>query len=122
MGRLSELQKALNGEISPAKTGSEPPVVVNPDFRPLVNALKAISTQIAEIEGQDSGDLIAAITEGLKPLQERVDLSPIVEAIKAIPKPSETMTFDIHRNASGNIKRVVAKPGLPNAKDGPAIE
>lgn len=122
MGRLSELQKALNGEIPPAKTGSESPVVVEPDFRPLVNALRAISTQIGEIEGYDSSDLIGAITEGLRPLQERIDLSPIVEAIKAIPTPSETMTFDIHRNSNGNIKRVVAKPGLPNAKSGTTLE
>lgn len=122
MGRLSELQKALNGEVSPAKTGRESPVVVEPDLRPLVNALKAISAQIAEIEGHDSEDIVKAITEGLKPLTETVDLSPIVEAIKAIPTPSETMTFDIHRNSNGNIKRVVAKPGLPNAKSGTTLE
>jgi hypothetical protein len=133
MGMLDDMERDLMAVTRPA------PVVIQisepepePEDTRLLDALTAIREQIAAIEMPelklDLEKAVKQLVTGLAriktepKLPEPLDLAPLVKAVEGItlmvniPEEKESkpepVYFDIERDSSGRMSRVIATPGI----------
>lgn len=122
MPKNAELVAMLHGKPIP-KEGE--PV----DLRPVIEQLSAIADKITQAEPIDLKPFAQELNKGLSKLvtavevkapDVHIDLSSLVKAVeglKAEPYPEQgPMTFDIVRNESGYMTKVLARPGIEKEK------